>query len=93
MGGCLRRRLGNSLELWSISNRGAIRLAGCWMYLMFWSAQLVFAAERWQQEFRPKIRGWLGAVGENEGSPRWQDTRMNMARMCFRSSPQFRLRE
>jgi len=32
----------------------------------FWSAQLVFAAERWQQEFGPAIRGWLDAVGELE---------------------------
>src|ERR1700728_281351 len=30
----------------------------------FWSAQLVFAAERWQQKFGPPIRGWLAAVGE-----------------------------
>jgi hypothetical protein len=34
--------------------------------LTFWSAQLVFAAERWQQEFGPQMRGWLGAVGEIE---------------------------
>jgi hypothetical protein len=32
----------------------------------FWSAQLVFAAERWQQEFGPQIRHWLGEVGEFE---------------------------
>ena len=32
----------------------------------FWSAQLVFAAESWQQEFGPAIRGWLRAVGELE---------------------------
>jgi DNA mismatch repair ATPase MutS len=32
----------------------------------FWSAQLVFAAERWQREFGPAIRGWLDAVGELE---------------------------
>jgi hypothetical protein len=32
----------------------------------FWSAQLVFAAERWQREFGPDIRGWLSAVGELE---------------------------
>jgi Flp pilus assembly protein TadB len=32
----------------------------------FWSAQLVFVAERWQQEFGPSIRGWLKAVGELE---------------------------
>jgi hypothetical protein len=33
---------------------------------LFWSAQLVFTAERWQQEFGPAIRGWLKAVGELE---------------------------
>jgi len=33
---------------------------------LFWSAQLVFAAERWQQEFGPAISGWLKAVGELE---------------------------
>ena len=32
----------------------------------FWSAQLVFKAERWQEEFGPAIRGWLKAVGELE---------------------------
>jgi hypothetical protein len=32
----------------------------------FWSAQLVFAAERWQQKFGPRIRIWLSAVGEME---------------------------
>jgi hypothetical protein len=32
----------------------------------FWSAQLVFAAERWQHAYGPQIRGWLGAVGELE---------------------------
>jgi hypothetical protein len=32
----------------------------------FWSAQLVFVAEQWQQEFGPAIRGWLKAVGEFE---------------------------
>ena len=34
--------------------------------LMFWSAHFVFAAEGWQQEFGPHIRGWLEAVGEFE---------------------------
>ena len=34
--------------------------------LIFWSAQLVFAAERWQREFGPQIRGWLETVGEIE---------------------------
>jgi hypothetical protein len=32
----------------------------------FWSLQLVFSAERWQEEFGPAIRGWLKAVGELE---------------------------
>ncbi len=32
----------------------------------FWSAQCVFLAEGWQQEFGPHIRGWLDAVGEFE---------------------------
>jgi hypothetical protein len=32
----------------------------------FWSPQLVFSAERWQEEFGPAIRGWLKAVGELE---------------------------
>jgi hypothetical protein len=34
--------------------------------LMFWSAQFVFRAEKWQEEFGPHIRGWLNAVGEFE---------------------------
>ena len=34
--------------------------------VMFWSAQCVFVAEGWQQEFGPSIRGWLEAVGEFE---------------------------
>ena len=32
----------------------------------FWSAQLIFVAEQWQEKFGPPIRGWLGAVGELE---------------------------
>jgi hypothetical protein len=32
----------------------------------FWSAQCVFRAEGWQQEFGPHIRSWLDAVGEFE---------------------------
>jgi hypothetical protein len=32
----------------------------------FWSAHVVFAAERWQLEFGPQIRSWLAAVGEFE---------------------------
>ena len=34
--------------------------------LIFWSAQLVYMAERWQQTFGPEIRLWLAAVGEFE---------------------------
>ncbi|WP_109484550.1 MutS-related protein [Occallatibacter savannae] len=34
--------------------------------LVFWSAQCVFRAERWQLEFGPHIREWLEAVGEFE---------------------------
>jgi len=34
--------------------------------LTFWSAQLVFVAERWQQEYGPAIRGWVATVGEFE---------------------------
>ncbi len=32
----------------------------------FWSAWLLFRAERWQKEFGPQIRGWLAAAGEFE---------------------------
>jgi hypothetical protein len=34
--------------------------------VLFWSAQLVFAAERWRLRFGPEIAGWLEAVGELE---------------------------
>ncbi|HEY1897062.1 MAG TPA: mismatch repair protein [Terracidiphilus sp.] len=34
--------------------------------VMFWSAQLVFIAEHWQQRFGPAIRGWIDAAGELE---------------------------
>jgi hypothetical protein len=34
--------------------------------VMFWSAQLVFIAERWQQKFGPAIRAWIDAAGELE---------------------------
>jgi hypothetical protein len=32
----------------------------------FWCTQLVFAAERWQQQHGSQIRGWLAAVGQLE---------------------------
>lgn len=34
--------------------------------VLFWSAQLLFAAERWQQTFGPQIRTWLATVGALE---------------------------
>ena len=34
--------------------------------VIFWSAQVVFAAERWQKQFGPQIRVWLAAAGEFE---------------------------
>lgn len=34
--------------------------------VLFWSAHLVFWAERWQRKFGPELRGWLSAVGELE---------------------------
>src|SRR6185312_9965492 len=34
--------------------------------LVFWSAQVIFGAERWQQKFGPHIRVWLAAAGEFE---------------------------
>ena len=34
--------------------------------VLFFSTQFIFAAERWQQEFGPAIRGWLKVVGELE---------------------------
>jgi MutS domain V len=33
---------------------------------VFWSAQLLFAAEGWQQKFGPQIRTWIQAVGDFE---------------------------
>jgi MutS domain V len=32
----------------------------------FWSAQLVFLAERWQRRFGPELQVWIAAVGELE---------------------------
>jgi len=32
----------------------------------FWSAQVVFVAERWQRKYGAEIRGWLATVGEME---------------------------
>ena len=33
---------------------------------LFWSVQLIFAAEKWQRQFGAEIRGWLRAVAEFE---------------------------
>ena len=35
-------------------------------YVLFWSAQFVFAAERWQRRHGAAIRAWLEAAGELE---------------------------
>lgn len=35
-------------------------------YFTFWSVYFVYAAQRWQRQFGPAIRGWLAAVGEFE---------------------------
>jgi DNA mismatch repair ATPase MutS len=32
----------------------------------FWSAELVFLAERWQRRFGPELRNWIAAVGSLE---------------------------
>ncbi|HWG22325.1 MAG TPA: hypothetical protein VG225_17505 [Terracidiphilus sp.] len=42
----------------------------------FWSAQLVFIAEKWQRKFGPEIRVWLSTVGELEAL-------MSLASLCF----------
>lgn len=34
--------------------------------VLFWSAQFVFAAERWQKRYGPAIRVWMEAAGELE---------------------------
>ncbi len=40
---------------------------GKWLdVVLFWSAQFVFAAERWQRQHGMAIRAWLDAVGELE---------------------------
>lgn len=57
------RKLDRIVNLLESRRNPAMRLLDV---LMFWSAQLVFAAEAWQQEFGPHIRGWLEEVGEFE---------------------------
>ena len=74
----------NSPALRSIWNRVATILRPL-EPVIFWSAQLVFAAERWQQQFGPQIRGWLAAVGEFEPSARFPATRSSTLRMYFRT--------
>ena len=53
--------------------------------LTFWSAQCVFVAEGWQQEFGPMIRGGSRLPGSSKHSLRCQATRMNMWAMYFPS--------
>ena len=57
------RRLARIVDLLKSRRNPLARLLDV---LTFWSAQLVFRAERWQQEFGPHIRGWVVAVGEFE---------------------------
>lgn len=57
------RRLARIVELLKSRRNPLARLLDV---LTFWSAQLVFRAERWQLEFGPQIRGWLAAAGEFE---------------------------
>jgi DNA mismatch repair ATPase MutS len=57
------RRLGRRVELLKSRRNPLGKLLAV---VTFWSAQLVFAAERWQREFGPAIRGWIAAIGEFE---------------------------
>jgi hypothetical protein len=57
------RRLGRVVELLKSRRNPFGKLLALFT---FWSAQLVFAAERWQRRFGPAIRGWLAALGEFE---------------------------
>ena len=57
------RKLARIVEYESSRHNPALRLLDV---VTFFSAQLVFIAERWQLEFGPSIRGWLKAVGELE---------------------------
>jgi len=53
-------RLAQYLE----SNRNQI--ARFFDLFTFWGAQVVFAAERWQQQYGPGIRAWIAAAGQLE---------------------------
>ena len=53
-------RLARYLE----SNRNQI--ARFFDLFTFWAAQVVFAAERWQQQYGPGIRAWIAAAGQLE---------------------------
>ena len=49
---------------WLESRRNV--LIGQFSPFVFYTLQLAFAAERWQQWFGPAIRGWLSSLGEFE---------------------------
>ena len=57
------RKLARVVEYENSRHNPALRLLDV---VIFFSAQLVFVAERWQADFGPAIRGWLKAVGELE---------------------------
>jgi len=57
------RRLARIVEYLKQRHNPALRMLDAFI---FFSPQLVFATQRWQQEFGPSIRGWLSAVGEFE---------------------------
>jgi hypothetical protein len=57
------RRLARIVNYLESRRNPAMRLLDV---VTFWSAHFAFAAERWQREFGPSIRGWLAAVGEFE---------------------------
>ncbi len=57
------RKLGRIVEHLESRRNPFARIADVFI---FWSAQLVYMAERWQQRFGPEIRLWLEAVGEFE---------------------------
>ena len=57
----------------------------------FWSTQLVFVAEQWQQQFGPAIRGWLRAVGEFEALTSLSAFAYEHPQYAFPNSPPPRL--
>ncbi len=57
------RRLARIVDALKSRRNPAARLMDV---VTFWTAWLVFRAEKWQKEFGPQIRGWLAAAGEFE---------------------------